>query len=276
MSDINLVFFVYGDYKNYPLIKECIKLNTELIKPKSIEIIDDDKLQNMVGSTAHFKNCKGTGGWASDMARLIYLQNHPNTLYIDADVLISKEAIDFILAHKSENLVAGYFDEKYQMPITTPAHLCYSGDSRSRFFDEMIQKYEEFSTENPNTLIYDSELCWKYFKTDTYDKNGPLIGNYADTKIVFFPCFHIGMARFKTNADSIKHLYIDNVLVTTKPNVRLERMNDACFIITEPSVQVQIDSVYPTRAFINFFPKSLQSAAIQNLKYLIQQDVTEI
>lgn len=281
MSDINLVFIQYGTYMDLPIIKEIVNKNINRLKPKTVTFLNMDDLQNLCKDSLHFQKFKDAGCFASDVARLLYLQAHPNTLYLDLDCLLSEEDFNFISEHSHDSFIGGW-SEKDPHTGCSRVHACsgilsYRGDSRSEFFDKMLEEYEE-SAKTDKNFSTDIDIADKVGLSAIESDSPFIIGKSYDT-FLFKPkqIFHMGATRFIRNCNILK-LAQSQIAYSFDLKKCLTELMVWCpaILILDPYESNTFDVHFQRSLsiFVELCPKELMKAFVDTLKLLLGENMT--
>ena len=202
--DINLVFIVFGEYEKLPIIQSCIAHSIDRIKPKSTTILNQKDLDEICKQSFHYEKHKDHGCFASDVARLLYLQRNPHTLYLDADSEITQETLDFIESHIDDSIIAGWQTLDSKKVSTCSGSFCYRGAQPSILFDEMIKKYEE--TAHQGKLLTDTTIVDEFFTPESTDVEGA-VAKYFDTLVFDNKGLHLNTSNIIYMKNQLKNAY---------------------------------------------------------------------
>lgn len=114
MDCLRLVIILFGEHDNI-YIRNIIKHNAELLKPGTLEIWglpDLDKYAKERGLKNYFKNMDIKAyQLATDSIRVSIILDKPNTLYIDADMLLNNNAVDLLFNNLDRDLIFGWKED---------------------------------------------------------------------------------------------------------------------------------------------------------------------
>lgn len=210
ISELNVLFFDTKNYLENPIIRKCMKENLKLLEGANIIILKEIDIIKYKNTLKQVKwSISHNFAHPTNEIRHYLATQYKNLLYIDADLIISKEMVDDILSEKVKNFILTWRNSK---GINMSGCLFFSSNYGKGIIGDIYKLYENVPDEIQDIEfdMVDLDFLGKYIP---YEKMKEELNNFKSTYVKY----HFGYGKFVNfytwYLDKISNFYYTTKLI---------------------------------------------------------------
>lgn len=230
ISELNVLFFDTKNYLENPIIRKCMKENLKLLEGANIIILKEIDIIKYKNTLKQVKwSISHNFAHPTNEIRHYLATQYKNLLYIDADLIISKEMVDDILSEKVKNFILTWRNSK---GINMSGCLFFSSNYGKGIIGDIYKLYENVPDEIQDIEfdMVDLDFLGKYIP---YEKMKEELNNFKSTYVKY----HFGYGKFVNfynwDLDKVSNFYYTTKFIPITPKI-LDKYKVIWELIIEP------------------------------------------
>lgn len=179
ISELTVIFVSLNNYIETPIMKFIHEYNLKILKGAEIVIIDENNYNDYIVGKHDVKAREiGLKNFVNDEMRLYFNKKYKYPLYLDLDIIISKELIDNILKNplltlfgESTTAISYFPNEQNESLLRLrkfyEIHKWTEKDEMEYFCDNRVIEYLQIKSEVPNLKFV--HITYSYFSAKFWE-----------------------------------------------------------------------------------------------------------